>query len=219
MSEVACVQKQIEEFASKAFASHKIDQRMYLFESFDRYYGHWVCTKDGSGSNVYRFDILHKPGTLVVTGDIGDLIVERTSNMIAWCQGSVDSISYFAEKVPHAIKTREPSQDKRQRYVETMLEPCLAYDLSGEFNEWGQHIAGETEAWEELYVELSRIIDDKAAPDVFMQTLYDSPLCNDCDWLPDLTDWTANFLWCREAVKWFCNNWEGPYDPSERVSK
>lgn len=239
-------ESQIAELAAKAFASHKIEQRLYHFESFDRYYGHWVCTKDGKGSSVYRFDILHKPGTLVVTGDIGDLILERTANMVAWCRGSVGSTEYFAEKVPSAIPTREPSQDKRQEYVDTMLKPDRSYNGDDNYNAWGQVIREEetcpecdglgftyrevgedevefscarcdesgeapgavSEAWIDLQAELSHMVD--GAPDVFMQTLHDSPLCTDCDWMPDLTDWTSNFLWCREAVKWFCENWDGP---------
>lgn len=239
-------ESKIAEFATNAFAAHKIEQRMYQFESFDRYYGHWVCTKDGKGSNIYRFDIQHKPGTLVVTGDIGDLIVERTANMVAWCRGSVGSIDYFAEKVPHAIPTRDKSQEKMQEYVETMLLPDVSYSDCGTYNKWGQTIAelvdcpechgyGETEGdesnnydwvpceackgkgavlsevsseWTELQAEVSHLAD--GSPDVFMQALYESSLCVDGDWMPDLTDWTSNFLWCREAVKWFCNNWDGP---------
>ncbi len=237
---------QIAELAAKSFASHKIEQRLYQFESFDRYYGHWVCTKEGKGSNVYRFDIQHKPGTLTVTGDIGDLMVERTSNMVAWCRGSVGSIGYFAEKVPSAIQTREKSPDMMQEYVDTMLLPDPSYSDCGTYNKWGQQIVekvdcpkchgyGEKEGdesnnydwvpcetckgkgevlaeisseWVDLQDEVAHLTD--GPPDVLLQALYESTLCNDCDWMPDLSDWTTNFLWCREAVKWFCENWDGP---------
>lgn len=203
-------ESQIAELADSVFASHQIEQRMYHFEAFDRYYGHWVCTKNGKGSNIYRFDIQHKPGTVTVTGDVGHLIIERSANMIAWCRGAVGSIGYFAEKVPRAIPTREPSQDKRQEYYDMMFIPCLAYCGEAGYNAWGQAIAApeDREHWIDLREELAWKID--GPHDVFMSTLYESPLCRDSEWLPDLTDWTSNFLWCREAVKWFCEHWDGP---------
>lgn len=94
----------IAENAAHAFKEHVIEQRS-LHRDERGLYATWRCGRPDSGT--YAFLVTVYPGVLVVTGDVGDLIVERTTNMIAWCRGSVGSIDYFAEKVPHAIPTKK----------------------------------------------------------------------------------------------------------------
>lgn len=78
-------EKRIREISDKAFEDHEITElsRNGVFRS-------WRCGRPKSG--VYAFYITTTPGTLIITGDIGDLIVEREYDMLPWCRGSVDSI-------------------------------------------------------------------------------------------------------------------------------
>ena len=91
---------QIHGIAVTAFAGHKIEQRLNqgMFRS-------WRCRRDGTWA--YGFDVTTIPGTLVITGDIGELIVQRSEDMISWSSGSIHSIDYFAEKVPRSMETGE----------------------------------------------------------------------------------------------------------------
>lgn len=167
-------------FAVKNFAEHKIEQRLS-----QGMYRSWRCAK--ADSCEFAFEITTLPGTLLVTGDIGELIVQRTEDMLAWAERAVYSIDYFAGKVPHALPT-------------TQWCPDVAW-------EWLEELAAEEVEEEEDKAErVEKIADLRSCledgSDAFFRELSDSRLIDGCDY-PDLTNWTSNFLWCREAVIWF----------------
>lgn len=176
----------IHEFAVKNFANHKIEQRLNqgMFRS-------WRCKADGTW--VRGFDITTTPGTIIVTGDIGELIVQRSDDMIAWARGSVHSIDYFAEKVPRSMETGEFCVEVAKEFLSE-----LRSDLrdTGDLDE-------ETK---DKIAELRNILDGDEVAD-FQTELYLSGLVDGCD-MPNLKNYTSNFLWCREAVIWFCENWK-----------
>jgi hypothetical protein len=102
--EEALIQKHAE-MASRSFAEHVVTQRLN-----DGMFRSWRCQKLGSW--IHGFNITTTPGHLIVTGDIGDLIVTRTADMIAWAREAIHDPGYFAEKVPSSIPTREWSYDR-----------------------------------------------------------------------------------------------------------
>lgn len=177
---------QIHGIAVTAFAGHKIEQRLNqgMFRS-------WRCRRDGTWA--YGFDVTTIPGTLVITGDIGELIVQRADDMIAWASGSVHSIDYFAEKVPRSMQTGEFCVEVAKEFLSE-----LRSDLrdTGDLDE-------ETK---DKIAELRNILDGDEVAD-FQTELYLSGLVDGCD-MPNLKNYTSNFLWCREAVIWFCENWK-----------
>lgn len=177
---------QIHESAVKNFANHKIEQRLSqgMFRS-------WRCKADGTW--CYGFDITTTPGTLIVTGDIGELIVQRADDMIAWSRGSVRSIDYFAEKVPHAMETKEWDQDVAEEWLDEL--EAEADEESGDES---------LEKYDKIK-DLRSCLDD--GEDAFFRELSDSGLIDGCDY-PDLRNWKPGFLWCREAVIWFLANWK-----------
>lgn len=177
---------QIHGFAVKNFANHKIEQRLNqgMFRS-------WRCKADATWA--HGFDITTMPGTLIVTGDIGELIVQRADDMIAWARGSVHSIDYFAEKVPRSMQTGEFCVEVAKEFLSELRQ-----DLKRE-----RELDDDKK---EKIAELRNILDGDEIAD-FELTLYLSGLVDGCD-MPNLKNWTSNFLWCREAVIWFLENWK-----------
>ena len=172
--------KTISQNAKDAFKDHQITEL-----SRDGVFRSWRCGRPNSG--VYAFYITTTPGCLIVTGDIGDLIVERMYDMLPWCRGSVDSIDYFAGKVPSSIPTRSFSDEKLEEWVrEQIADPDT-----------------EHEHRELLEDSLDQLHYD--GPDYWYREfndIYGDP--------PNWTEFNSNFLWCREAVKWFVNNHDEP---------
>lgn len=162
------------ELAAMAFKDHEITVELDsgVFRS-------WKCGKPNECA--YAFRVLTFPGRILVAGDIGELIVERTHDMLPWCRRSIDSIAYFASKVPHAIPTKAYDQD--------VADEWIAEQLAGdELTDEQRHDLRS----------LSRYIDDQHR---FQTDLYDSGIVDGCDF-PDFSNWNSNFLWCREAIKW-----------------
>lgn len=166
---------EISAFAVKEFANHKATQTLCqdMFRA-------WRCQKPGTW--CMGFDVFTTPGRLVVSGDIGFLAVERTNDMIAWSRSAVDSISYFAEKVPREIKVKEHSADVVRAWIhETLAEEDLK------------------EAYRTALLNMLEWTDLGWASRV-MEDLHDSGVIDGCD-PPDFEVYTRSFMWCREAVK------------------
>lgn len=176
----------IRELSDDSFKDHQITElsRNGVFRS-------WRCGRPSSGT--YRFFITTYPGVIVVTGDIGDLIVERVYDMLPWCRDAVDSTEYFAQKVPHAIPTKEFSLDVLRAWIAEMLvdEECNLLAGGRELLQEADEDAQSGEYGEEhFYRELADIFDG-ADP-------------------PSWQAWNSNFLWCRDAIRWFVMNHSEP---------
>lgn len=179
--------EQIRRLAEGAFADHHL-KTVLSMATPDGHVRHWRCAR--LGDSAYAFNITTIPGRIIVTGDIGCLVVERTTDMIAWCRGSIDSIDYFAEKFPHEIPTKEYDPELAKQWVidavgvdaeyhgeATIAKireefPACSYDF------WNKH---------QFYTDLS-----------------DCRIFDGCDW-PDFDNFRPSFLWCREAIKWLLN--------------
>lgn len=184
------------ELAAKAFAEHKIRMRLNqgMFRS-------WRCQKPETW--CYGFDITTTPGALLVTGDIGTLVVERTNDMISWASSAVRSIDYFAQKVPHEIATEKFDIEVAKEWIGDEIAECRRnYAEAVEFM--------NTNAQKDFDEQLGKLSDLKITLDEygehgFITELADSGLVDGCDW-PNFKNYTSSFLWQREAVKWFIEN-------------
>lgn len=173
----------IRELSDKAFANHTITERMRC-----GVYRSWRCMIPSRSE--YAFDITTIPGALIITGDLGEMIVSRTYDMLPWCRGSVDSTDYFAEKVSPEFSTKEFSRDKLRAWIDeeldnpdTILENRTVLE---DVRDW--HIDDNGEDW--FYRELE---------DVWAG---DDP--------PNWRDWTPGFLWKRDAIRWFVTHHDEP---------
>lgn len=176
------IELEIRRISDRSFMDHAITERMRqgVFRS-------WRCQKPGSWA--YGFDITTIPGSLIITGDIGDLIVSREYDMLPWCRGSVDSTDYFASKVPHGIQTKEFSHQKCGTW---MAHRLAEGDLTGE----------QIERLEEL---MKWEIEDNGPEYLYRETqeFWDGDP-------PNWSVWCSGFLWCRDAIRWFVMNHDEP---------
>lgn len=163
--------KEVEQLASEAFAEHEIHTRLE-----QDVYRHYDC-RHKNGSNIYQFHVVTFPGRLIVSGDIGDLMLVRCYDMLEWAPQAVESIDYFASKV-----------------------------VSGPTKQYCSEVAREAirQARQENPLDLLEVSDVDNPHSTIME-IYDSRIWEGCDF-PSLENWTSNFLWCREALRWFFRN-------------
>ncbi len=185
--------KHIEALARNAFKDHKITLK---YSSPSGEMKQWLCKKPEE--SAYWFHITVWPYTLCITGDLGDLIVERSPNMIEWCRRSIDSMDYFSEKVSREIKTQEFDRDVALENLD------YQHKLGKEYAklDWDEK-KKYSEQLEELQ-ELKDLLDDDIAPDEFYRAYYESSFYGGD--MIECNNFTFHFLWCREAIKWFLNN-------------
>lgn len=89
--------EQVRQEAERAFVSHRI--RVLHFNQFYRHYqcGEW--TSSGDLLVAGSFEVMAYPHHLVLSGDLGELMLRRTENMLAWGAHAIQDVQYFAEKV------------------------------------------------------------------------------------------------------------------------
>ena len=202
--------EKIEQAAANAFKNHQITLK---YSSPDGEFRQYHCTEPNN--SAYWFDLTVWPGTLVMTGDLGDLIVERSHNMITWCANSINSIDYFAEKVSREIETEEYDpevalenlDDIKESLIKEYVEDTRQHDAEYEYenrNGWSIGSSNRQKEHQKQLEELQELRDlaenDELCPDEFKRAFYESSFYSgdmiDCD------NYTYHFLWCREAIKW-----------------
>lgn len=157
----------------------------------DGLYRHYRCQRPGTWS--MGFDVVTWPGSLCFTGDMGDYLFQRTSDMVAFMRGSCMSYSYAAEKcVAHDGRLKE---FRREVFEEILNDYVTDHGLEEADNlaEIHEKIAAARAQADGVY----------ESPHEAMAALYESGLWDGCD-LPSCETWTFHFLWCLHAINWFC---------------
>lgn len=184
---------QHEAMAAESFAKHVVTQRLDqgLFRS-------WRCKRPDSW--CMGFDITTTPGYLIVTGDIGELILSRCDDMVPWARGAVGSPDYFAEKVVRTIKTEEWSNERALEWIDDEIADA---QREAEDEDEAPRAAGRLKRLKVLRYEATRDgINGALCEGEFAIALYESELVHGSDW-PRLTVFNSNFLWCLMAVRWW----------------
>lgn len=162
-------------------------------------YRAWKCGEPGNCINA--FEVVTGPGWLLIRGDMGTCLWERTNDMLGWCRGSINSLDYFAEKVPREIKIKEYDPDRARAWL---LEQVLDFwnDHCGSDDHGGMD-EDDWKQWETLK-DLYRESDPTEKLD-FEREVMNSGI-NDGGDYPDWENYTYHFLWQREALKWLFAN-------------
>lgn len=147
---------------------------------------------------VMGFRITFTPGTLVVVGDIGDLIITRTRDMAGWFRQSMSDPHYVVSKVPSEISCYEGDEDQCQQALFEYFRDNLFVHLE---NMDSKEAKEEIEKLEEGY-QTCRDYLESEGPDhpSLAQAWYD--MTDDYEGLSGKR-FTNNFCWCFAAVKWF----------------
>lgn len=163
--------------SDKAFKNHVVTElsRNGVFRS-------WRCAEPGTG--IFAFTITTIPGHLIITGDLGCLVLKRVYDMLPWCRGSCDSTEYFAEKVVKGQAIEKFSTDVLNEWVAEMLED---EDVSVEGKRTLREALGTDEGPAEKWYERFREVWQNGDP-------------------PNWEMYTNRFLWCRDAIRWFVMN-------------
>lgn len=177
------------DMAADAFKDHVVTERLNqgMFRS-------WRCARPNSGT--YGFTVNTTPGYMFVTGDIGELMLCRTEDMVDWSRKSIGDPSYFAEKVPPSIPTVEWSFDRAMEWCKDRIKD--ANDYYGDEEEASESVAKLKALMDEAHTDG---INGEMDEHEFSMALYETNLCDGCDW-PNFKVFNSNFCWCREAVKW-----------------
>lgn len=190
----------IAKMAAHNFRNHSVRQ-LYRADSLvgepqnpNRVYAGWRCKDPASWA--HGFDVFSFPGRLMVTGDIGLMVWEREENMLAWANSSLASIDYFAGKVVQEIKTKEYDRDCVVAWMHEVDQDIL----NGEID----YDSRRAKMWlTEVRDAVKSAVDD--GEHEVMRVICDSGFEDGCD-MPSFDNWRYDFLWAREAVRWFLYN-------------
>ena len=149
----------------------------------------WRCTNNGS--SVYGFTVHAPPSWLMITGDMGECMWSREYDMLPWVRSSINSLDYFSSKASRDCDIKESRTELIEEWFKTVKKDWKEYG-----REWGTK---QTEALNSI----KNVFKWNNDPHRFMQELYESELCMDCDDLPDLKCYKYHYLWKVEALKWF----------------
>jgi hypothetical protein len=112
----------------------------------------WKCQKPGTW--IYGFHVTIGPGGLLLSGDVGELLVQRFSDpdeMLKWTRSAVDSPSYLLSKVPNdlhrgllrycpEVKDRV-AEDLRENYGERGAALTKTFLKAAEYAESADEVA------------------------------------------------------------------------------
>lgn len=188
------LERQIHDNAVHNFSKHVVEERCR-----SGLYRSWCCGQPKT--HFYRFHITTIPGRLIVVGDIGELIVERVPDMLYWCRQSIKDSQYFASTVPSSIPTREFSADVLKLWIQERLKELD--DQDGRPDEEDVPSLGRSSrATQRSALTEAAIEANNNGPDYFYRICSDAGMWDGGD-PPDWTDWNSNFIWTREAIRWF----------------
>jgi hypothetical protein len=149
----------------------------------------WKCTNNGS--SVYAFTVLAPPGWLIVTGDMGECMWSRHTDMLHFIRSSIESFSYFSEKASKDCKILETHGELAGEWLAKVQDEWEANHNRTMTDEEIDHLQDIRDAYGN-YGEVSDL----------QRAIYESPLYNG-DGIPSCQYYTYHYLWKIEALKWF----------------
>lgn len=178
------LEQQIRELSDQSFSGHKMTLELHagMFRS-------WLCKNPGS--SAYWFRITTIPGSLIITGDLGTMVVGRENDMLPWVRGCIDSTDYFAGKCQDT-KTRVFSETSLREWLAeqiTEMEACPHSDASGVLDTLHSALSESSEHGPDWFYEELQDVFEGSEP-------------------PSWTDWDSQFLWRRDAIRWFIREYD-----------
>lgn len=158
------------------------------------------------GSWLHRFQIITGPGWLMIRGDMGCYVFERTADMISWFLGSDrPNPSYWSQKV-EAVDARSHRPGVKE-FSKRVLRRSLTELASGAFDDEATQ-AALIKALEEQVIERVDSRDEAVEylNDFLFETHADPGGTYEFDvedaWEIEMEDWEYRFLWACHAIHW-----------------
>jgi len=180
------IHQQIREMAESSFGGHEIRP-----EGGDVVRS-WLCRNPKS--SFYWFRVITGPRLVMVTGDIGDMVLHpQAPDSLAWARGGLGSPGYVFEK----LETKLTEFD--EGLIKSGLDE-LERDLSAGLVDGDELVDDAVEAFRELRD--SHFHSAQA----FYEDFRDSCLYADQDSIPCVERYSDSFYWRLEALRWFVSN-------------
>lgn len=173
----------IPRMAKVNFAEHKIGE---LSKSND-YCRVWRCGRPSSV--LYSFIVTVRPGCLYINGDIGDLMLSCSSDMIGWAREAVGSPGYLFSKSPSLRSLKTWDWGRFRARLDELVK--------------GEHGLAKEQA-EEIIRSLKFGIEARPFDWAVGQLLELGWDWDDaCEFAEGCKDWPPNAWWCLEGLKRF----------------
>lgn len=188
------LQELVRKDAAKRLAKHEAT----LLMSHGDLYRHYRCQAPGTW--IDGFDIVAWPEAMCYTGDMGDYVFRRAPDMIGFMSRACRDPGYSAEKCIAACN--DAIREFKVEVFNEELDAILAEDPERVVKTF-RGSAG----WQ--FTPIAEAIDGIKRQKLgggglsAIEAMYDSGIWDGGD-LPDCKAFTYRFLWCLEAIKWFC---------------
>lgn len=193
----------IEKAAKESFKDHGI--KKILDSTYE-------CKKEET--TTYRFYVTIIPGSVVVTGDIGNIIFNvRDSNQIGWLRGAIGSPSYLFEKISNSFIKKEFDEEAAKEGIRQEMLYELDYFVEGDPNSFKDFNI------KQLLEEFRKHNKDQKYVDFFddwdgiSKESFEQEYFNHLDEGDDFPSFhmvfTAELWWVREALRKFVELYDG----------
>lgn len=179
MTARAAYRADIKARADKDFAAHRL-----TVEQGDGPARMFRCARPGTG--IYSFRVVFGPGFVVVTGDIGDRILNCSDrDTLAWARGSRLDLDYVCGKM-----TEKPREF-----------------IGGMADEYLEQLAAE--GYADLAARVRGLWRDDDSADAWLSACYEANV----DDPPPCTDHEFESQWIAHALRRFCELYEATQQP------
>jgi hypothetical protein len=172
---------------------------------------------------MYHFDLVTWPGHLAISGDCGDFVFARTSDMFEFFAGGRGGFADARWGInPHywSEKLQAPRRDGAQRYSEARFRACVREWLSEVSEELDLDEAAALRAAveEQVLAEHLYCADEQEAQHLLAEFEHDGRRIYD-SWEWDLREYDWSFLWCCWAIVWGIDQYRAQVDAQARSAR
>lgn len=180
--------KQIAANAKAAFAKHECQQ---ILDAGD--FRAWKCADPETC--IHAYTVYAVPGRLILCGDLGAMMFERTFDMVPWIRRNLHATQYIASKVPSEIKRTQFSAEVAQQWIDTERAEIAATE-DGD-------LAFDREEKNAALDRLEEVLEEGCEHDFWTEARDCSAVLWD-EW-PSFEDYTPSFYWALRCLEWWLN--------------
>ncbi|WP_421565939.1 hypothetical protein [Ochrobactrum sp. EDr1-4] len=150
-----------------------------------------------NNSSTYHFNITTWPGYLCISGDMGDYVFQRLTDMFEFFRGDAINPDYWAEKI---------QANNRRGGYERFSFDRLKEAVKTDFDQWEVPRRKKKAAWQAIEDKLFFYMDPNDERGCIQSVMdYECSLTKQCfvDFYEhNLKEYTHHFLWCCFAIQW-----------------
>ena len=163
--------------------------------------GVWRCSRP-SESSIYYFHVCFLPHTIVVCGDIGDMLIRPGWNRnLGWLRGALNDgegkyngFGYMLSKVPGKHARRDFFPGDVIDELQSLAKDDEDYERNSQklLDEWAENVLYDGDL-ERPWHEAANTLGEEA------------------EFFCGFTDYDSEMYWCAHALRWFVIEWVKHY--------